>query len=108
MRSASWAADYAEAQQQKRLDRERAFNQALERINPCLRPTPRYCEQPLPSSSFMTREARLKYETARQMSKYNPTIVYPTAPTCCGPCGSMRLPRCHRKLSENHSLNLTY
>ncbi len=78
-RSPSWAADYAEAQQERLLQRERAFNQALERMNPCLRPSARYCEPPLPSSSFMTRTEALRYETKRAMSKYNPTIVYPTA-----------------------------
>ena len=87
MTSLSWAADYAEAQQQKRLERERALNNAIERINPCLRPTPRYCERPLPASRFMTRQEFLRYETTRQMGKHNPTVVYPTA-------GPQRSPRC--------------
>ena len=102
-RSPSWAADYAEGEAEKALDRERALNCAIEAHNPCARPTPRYEAGPLPPSSpqFSTRTAYLHYEMLRARGKYNPTIVFPLAsPSACAKpcCGALRR-NFHRKFS---------
>jgi hypothetical protein len=70
-RSPSWAADHAEREAQKALERELALNRAIEAHNPCARPTPRYEACPLPPSTpqFSTRTAYLHYEMLRARGK---------------------------------------
>ena len=92
MKSPSWAANYAERQEAKALERELALNRFIEAKNPKLRPTALYQEPPLPSSSvcFPTRAAWIRYETIRARGKYDPQVVFPTATGGCASRGGVR------------------
>jgi hypothetical protein len=75
-----WAAEHAEREARAALECERAINRVIEQRNPRLRPTARYLEPPLPSSSvqFNTRADVLRYQARREMGKFDPCVTFPT------------------------------
>ena len=78
--SPSWAADYAEAQASKRLERERAINQVIASRNPNLPDTEAYRRGPVSPMHpmFPTKASYTEYLARREMGRFNPTIKFPT------------------------------